>query len=276
MSRPGVTVVVTVYARIDPAHLGEALESLVAQSRPATEVVVVEDGPLTPALAGVLDSFAPPLLPLRRVRLERRSGNGPARQVGLEAATHELVALADADDVSLPDRLATQLTTIQARRLDLLGAAMEEVDSASGAPVGVRRFPERHEDLVRLLATRNPINHPSVMLRRSVALAAGGYRPVPLLEDYHLWARMVGAGAVLGNCPDVLVRFRGGTAMLGRRRGIDAVRSEWTVQRTLHAAGLVPAWRMPVNWAARNGFRLLPGPLMARAYRGLFLRGRLP
>lgn len=263
-----ISVVVTVYAGIRPGDLAEALDSVAAQTLPPAEVLVVEDGPLTPALEAVLDGTAG----LRRIRLATNAGNGPARQAGLEAAVHDHVALVDADDVSLPDRLAVQAAVMDDRGLDVVGAAMEEFDSATGRRIGVRRFPEGHDALVRLLASRNPLNHPSVMLRRSVALAVGGYHPVPYLEDYDLWARMTGAGARLGNCPAVLVRFRGGPEMLARRRGIAAARSEWTVQRSLHAAGLVPAWRMPTNWVIRNLFRLLPASLMQGAYRLLFLR----
>lgn len=271
MSTAKVTAVVTVWERVAPADLDEALASLAAQTRPADEVLIVEDGPLPAALHEVLDRYAG-ALPMGRLPLPANRGNGAARQAGLQEATHDLVAMVDADDLSLPERLAVQVAALERRGLDLIGAAVEEVDTGSGASLGFRRFPEHHDELVRAMRLRNPFNHPTVLLRRRAALKAGGYREVDLLEDYDLWARMVGVGAQLGNCPEVLVRFRGGTAMLGRRRSWAAARSEWTVQRSLHAAGLLSLWQMPVAWTVRNTFRLLPGGLLARAYRLIFLR----
>ena len=60
--------------------------------------------------------------------------------------------------------------------------------------------------------------------------------------------------------------------MLARRRARDGMSAEWRMQRTLRDEGLLPDWRMPVNWAFRNGFRLLPLWALRGAYRAVFLR----
>lgn len=266
-----VSAVMAVYDQVRPEHLAEALASLEAQTLRPVEVLVVMDGPSTPALDAVLCD-AGERLPLRRIDLPRRSGSGPARNRGLAEATCDLVAITDADDISKPDRLHRQVTDLVRDDLDIHGTAMEEIDSVTGEPLGVRRFPSEHAELRRMMAIKNPLNQPSVLIRRSAALAVGGYRSLPLLEDYDLWARVVGAGGRIGNTPEPLVVFRGGDAMLVRRRSLVAVRSEWELQRVLRAAGVISGWRMPVNWAVRNGFRVLPVWLMRRVYRGTWLR----
>lgn len=265
----GVSAIMAVYEGVPAAHLVEALESLCAQTAPAEEVILVRDGPLTPALEAVIDEFRN-RLPLLVLALEHRSGSAHARNAGLRRASQPWVAIADADDISMADRFAVQLAHAQAQGLDLVGAAMEEFEEATPR-LGVRRFPAGHDEVVARMASRNPINHPSVMMRRSLVLQVDGYRNLPLLEDYDLCVRLVGAGAKVGNIDSCLVRFRGGRASLRRRRDLIAVKSEWAMQRSLHRAGLVAAWRMPVNWLARNAFRSLPPALGRRAYRSLFL-----
>ncbi len=65
---------------------------------------------------------------------------------------------------------------------------------------------------------RAPVNHPTVMMRRSHVLAVGGYSGFVGIEDYFLWGKLLAAGRSLDNLPDVLVKMRAGAA-LGRRRG---------------------------------------------------------
>src|SRR5439155_1711594 len=101
---------------IVPCHngarfLAEALDSALAQTHPATEVIVVDDGSVddTPA---VLTRYA------GRVRLLRQSRNrGPsaARNVGLRVARGEYIAFLDADDRFLPDKVARQAAVLDAR-----------------------------------------------------------------------------------------------------------------------------------------------------------------
>ncbi len=273
-SEPSVGVVMAVYAGADPTHLEEALRSLEEQTLMPTDVVLVEDGPLTASQRLVVESFERGPLPLRRVALVERSGSGPARQRGLLEVTTELVAIADADDVSLPTRLECQAAAMSDGLLDVLGAAMEEFDAATGAVLGVRRFSQTHDEIKRQLALRNPMNQPAVMLRRSVVLREGGYRDVPFLEDYELWVRLAARGATLGNLDDVLVRFRGGEAAQRRRASARALKAELTLQRLLRENGMIPAWRIPVNLLIRSVYRILPVRLRMSTYASVFLRPR--
>jgi glycosyltransferase involved in cell wall biosynthesis len=265
-----VDTVTAVYAAVSPDHLAEALQSLVDQTLRPAQCVVVADGPLTPELDAVLARFATSL-PLTVVRLGSHVGSGPAKQAGLEASTSAYVAIADADDISLPGRLEQQVGLLRRTHADLVGAAMEEFDTDTGETWGVRAFPVSHDEIVRLLRRVNPLNHPTVCLRRSTALAVGGYADLPYLEDYDLWARMVSRGARVGNCAEPLVRFRGGSASLARRRATGVTGSEWRLQRRLVSYGIVSWPRAVWNFATRTAFRLLPRRLMRGAYRRLFL-----
>jgi glycosyltransferase involved in cell wall biosynthesis len=262
-----------VYDGVKPDHLQAALESLVAQTLPPDEVLLVRDGPLRGELSAVLDRFAQ-LLPVRTLSLPEQSGSGPAKNAGLDAAAGTWVAIADADDVSLPDRLEVQLAAATDRSLDLLGAAMEEFDTDTLQVLGDRVFPTEHDEIVELMRSRNSINHPTVLMLRSAAVDAGGYRHLPLLEDYDLWVRMIGRGCRVGNTADPLVRFRGGRAAQRRRRNRGAAAAEWQLQQELVRSGLIGRWRMIANLVIRMAYRLVPMSISQAVYGRLFLRNQ--
>jgi hypothetical protein len=222
----------------------------------------------------VIERFERGPLPLRRAVLPERGGSGPAKQRGLELVTTDLVAIADADDISLPERFERQVRVMRTGSVDVLGSAVEEFDPETGNVLGIRRFAESHEAIAHQMRLTNPLNHPSVMMRRSVVLDAGGYHNGPYLEDYDLWARLASRGAVLGNLDDVLVRFRGGPAAQRRRRSRAAFMAELELQRRLRSYGFIPRWRVPVNWMIRSFYRALPERLRLVAYSAQFLNNR--
>ena len=266
----GISVVLPVYAGADPDHLRRALESVFAQTHPAEEVLVVEDGPLLPAHEQVLDRLGDAQPSLRRVRLEHNGGVAVATQAGVEAAAHPWIARMDADDLAMPERFARQLAVVRRGDVDVVGTAMVEFGDDEQVDVGLRAMPTEHDAIVRRMRRSNPLNHPTVLFRRSLALGVGGYRRLDHLEDYDLFARMWAAGARLHNLPEPLLHYRADDAMFARRRQTGIHRSELQLQRNLHDYGLVSRPGMLLNLVARTGFRLLPESLMRRAYRVLF------
>lgn len=270
MDRADFSVVMPVHEGASVDQLDAALRSLADQTRRAYEVVVVEDGPLTVAHHATLDRYTS--LPLVRVQLGHNQGVAVALQAGLTAASRPWIARMDADDLSEPLRFELQEAVLRHDDVDVLGAAMLEFDTTVDQVLGTRRLPERHDEIVRFMRRANPVNHPTAVFRRSLALEAGGYQRLDHLEDYDLFARMLRAGARFHNLPQPLVRFRGGTSMLRRRRSPGIVRSEIELQRRLVAYGVVSTPRAATNLVLRTAFRWLPMPLMRQAYRLIFLR----
>ena len=92
---------------------------------------------------------------------------------GLEQCRGALVARMDADDVSLPDRLALQVDFLQRHpEIDVLGGQLEAIDEA-GRRIGARRYPLWHDQIVAAMQRYNPLAHPAIMFGRDVVRAAG-------------------------------------------------------------------------------------------------------
>ncbi|GAB7192247.1 hypothetical protein NUM3379_29560 [Kineococcus sp. NUM-3379] len=271
---PPFSVLLPVWAGDDPAWLRRALVSVTAEQelRP-DEVVVVRDGPVPAALQRVLAALPADAggVPVRLVPLERNVGLARALEEGLAACAHDVVARMDADDVSLPHRFAVQLPFVAAGA-DLVGAGLLEIGATEDDVVARRTPPVGAARIAAYARFHDPFNHPTVVYRRSAVAAAGGYRDLPLMEDYWLFARMIGAGAAVANVAEPLVLYRVGTPGAGsyaRRGGLRLLRSELTLQRHLRAEGFTSRAQRARNVAVRGGYRFVPEGLRRAAYRRL-------
>lgn len=266
-----ISVVIPVYHKVPPDQFRTALESVRDQTEPASEIVVVADGPLTPELDAVVDAFDASPARLQVVRLAVNGGTAVGMQAGIEAATQPWIARQDADDVSLPERFERCRPLLESGRYDLVGGAMYEFEGTPDNVVAVRRMPETPQAIRRAVKSNNPINNPTIILRRSAVEAVGGVREVYLMEDYDLVARMIAAGSDAFNTQEPLVLFRT-DGMFTRRRGDRVAQAEREMQSTLHELGLVSRPRMVVNRVLRSLIRRLPSGLFAWLYARVFRR----
>jgi len=261
-----LSVVLPVYAGVAAQHLAAALDSIAAQTLPAREVVVVEDGPLTAEQHAVLDGFAARQPGVVRVALPVNRGAGVANQAGLEAATGAWVAKADADDVLVPHRFERQVAALRESGADLCGSAMWEFDEDPDRPVRLRVNPLDHDAIARRMRFNNPINHPTVVYRRGLALEVGGYPTMRFMQDYDLFARLLAGGARMTNLEEPLVLFRAGDTMRKRRSARGYLGLELELQRRLRSYGVIGPVTMARNLAVRWTFRLLPQRLIRTTY----------
>ena len=215
-AEPTVTIVLA--SRDGERFLGQALAGLAAQSRPADEYVLVDDGSRdgTGALLAAFAASQP------RARVLRRDGVGPA--AACDAAVREaggtFIAIHDDDDVSRPDRLERELAFLVAHPdVALVGSAAERTD-AEGRVTGTESQPPDDAAIRARLRRAPAFVHGSVMMRREAYLAAGGYRAsFAVSEDYDLYLRLSERGR-LANLPEPLYRWRAHPDnTFARRRG---------------------------------------------------------
>jgi len=268
---PGVSALVCTYAGDDADHLAAALQSLRDQTRPPDEIVIVEDGPVTPAIAEAIERFQRTSeIPVNRTAHDENRGHGAARATAVSTATHELIAIQDADDISVPERIERSLSKLTETGADLVGGYYEEFETDPEEPHAVRTVPCEQQAIERMAPLRNPINHTTVLARRDAILAAGSYRAVGQMEDYELWARMLTRNDMLVNVPVVLAKVRAGEAMYQRRGGPEHMKEEARLQRHFADIGFVSRPRAAANFVVRSVPKLVPSRLRGWLYRTFF------
>lgn len=262
------SVLMSTYHGEQPEYLARCLESLAVQTRPADEIVLVKDGPLTDGLEAVLARFAH--LPLHTVLHEGEGQLGGALALGLEAASNPVVARMDTDDIALPDRFEGQLAAFQTEGAVLLGGAIDEFDADPARPIARRTPPEAPSSWQ--IQMRNPLNHMTVMMDRQAALEAGNYRPLIGFEDWYLWLRMARAGGRIANLPRVLVQARTNTSFIARRSGAAYRARERAALARFRAEGLISWPAYAAGRFTRGVLRALPKDALSGVYAKL-LRG---
>ena len=221
-SAPQVSVVMPVFNA--QRYLAEAVESILAQTWRDFEFVIVDDGS-TDRSPKLLERYA---VRDSRIKLIRRPNTGivGALNDGIAAASGELIARMDADDVALPQRLEKQVAYLaQHPEVVALGSRVTGVD-----PYGCVLFHSEHKlaheeiDAELLRGVGWAIVHPAAMLRRAAVAAIGGYRPqFQWVEDLDLFLRL-GETGKLANLPEALLRYRQHTESINRTRSAEQAR----------------------------------------------------
>lgn len=230
------SVLMSVYEKERAAFFRESIRSMLKQSVPPDDFVIVCDGPLTEELNEVLGEFVqthPELFQI--VRLEKNRGLGEALREGISVCKNELIARMDSDDISVLDRCRLQLEVFETREVELVGGNITEFTDAVSNRGAVRRVPESDEEIRRFAKRRNPFNHPSVMFQKSAVLRAGNYEDCKGFEDYYLWARMLKCGMRGYNIQETLVYMRTDAGMYERRGSFSyaalGIRARWKIYR---------------------------------------------
>lgn len=262
------SVSMCVYHRDDPQWFRQAVDSILNQTVAPDEVVLVVDGPVPQALDAVISGFEA-MERFKVLWLPENQGHGNARRIGLEHCSNELVALMDADDISLPRRFELQLGKFaEDADLSIVGGNIAEFVGREENVTGYRTVSAEDGEIRADLKTRCPFNQMTVMFRKADVMRAGGYLDWFCNEDYYLWIRMYLEGMKFANVPEVLVNVRTGEDMYRRRGGWKYFSSEWKLQNFMLSSGVIGLSTYTVNVAKRFIVQvLLPNRLRGWVFR---------
>lgn len=221
------SVLIPVYNKEKAIFLSKALESITEkQTILPTEIVLIKDGILTQKLENVIALYQNKFPALFKIiALSKNKGTGEALKIGVENCSNELIARMDADDISVYNRFEKQLNFIKKHpEIDVLGGVIEEFNKNIGDLKQYRIVPEKHKDIAALAKFRCPVNHPTVMFKKSKVLKAGNYsNQFIFLEDYALWIAMLQNKATFYNLQETLLHFRFGSGkqIIKKRSGFN-------------------------------------------------------
>jgi hypothetical protein len=223
---PSVTVLLTVYN--GEAFIGEAVESILAQTYTSFELIIIDDasGDATPVILAGFDDA--------RIRLFRNEMNiGLTRSLnrGLLQARGVYVARQDADDRSHPARLALQVHFL-ANHPDaaLVGTQCRVIDASGRYAFGAEDYRAQTPLAVQCqLLFANPFVHSSVMFRKAIVCdELGGYDDAYVFsQDFELWSRLLSTHAGY-NLGERLIDYRSHKGSIVRARGVDVIDSRRT------------------------------------------------
>lgn len=225
------SVLMSVYHKENPQFLKLSIDSNIEkQTLKPTEFVLICDGPLNKELDQVINISQVKYGDMFKVfRLDKNGGLGKALNYGLTKCQYEIIARSDSDDICSPDRFEKQVRYLESH-LDIavLGTEISEFDEDPSQIKNYKKMPAYSDDVYRMCLFRCPVNHMTVMFRKSVIEKVGSYIHLQYIEDYFLWVRVFAAGYKIENLQEALVAARVGNGMV-KRRGSKAYIKSWHV-----------------------------------------------
>ncbi len=207
---PSVSVLMPCY-NVE-STLDETMESLLAQTLEAFEIVAIDDGSTDRTLSR-LEQWSRRDERVRVLALPH-AGIIPALNRGLAACRAVYVARMDADDRAHPTRLARQVNYLDEHPEVAVLSSLVEGFPAADVREGFRIYIDwlnslvTHADITREIFVESPLAHPSVTFRKRWVEQLGGYQEFGWPEDYDLWLRMYLEGAKFTKIPEILLYWR--------------------------------------------------------------------
>lgn len=186
-----------------------SVESVLRQTYKNLELIIVDDASNDKSLA-IAYSLAKGDSRIKVFSLEKNSGAGAARNFAISKADGDWLAILDADDVFLPDKLTLQieLASKPDSNIVLIGTDSFEIDK-DGNRFSIQKYPTNSRTLINNLVRQKRFPpHSSLMYKADAVKNIGGYdnRLCPS-EDYNLWLRLSGFGS-FASIPEPLVEYR--------------------------------------------------------------------
>ncbi|ABK44439.1 glycosyl transferase, family 2 [Magnetococcus marinus MC-1] len=238
---PAISVLMSAYN--SEAHLGAAVESILAQTERTFEFLLLDDGSSDASWA-LIQQFARRDPRIQALRNPHNMGLTKTLNRGLRLAKGTYIARLDADDIALPQRLQLQKAFLdQHPAIDVVGGAIQCFIDEQGNPLPKQPPPLVVEPWAIAWQTRlrAMLIHPAVMFRREAILAIGGYdENYPYSQDFALW----GEAALLGRLANL------STAVIQSRQAPSRISCRHQQQQQILAQriaqrNLTPYWPEP-------------------------------
>ncbi|MDD5361702.1 MAG: glycosyltransferase [Ignavibacteria bacterium] len=192
-----ITVLLPTYN--NSAYIESSIESILNQTFKEFELLIIDDSS-TDDTAAKIKEFHDDRIVL--YENDENKGLGNTLNIGLNIAKHDIIARMDADDISLPERLAIQYNFMNDNKdIDVLSCHYAMM--CNGKIRYTVKTHTEHADIKRRLILHSEIMHPGTMYNKDKIIKYGGYRDI-YVEDYEMWLRMKDK-IVFHNLPEILL-----------------------------------------------------------------------
>lgn len=190
------------------AELKLAVESILNQSYKDLEFIIIIDNPDNKIHKAILSEYAKKD---RRIRLfinDRNIGLVASLNKALSLAKGDYIARMDADDISVSTRLEKQLKYLTENDYDLIGGITQMINEDGTLLYSIQKIPTDFFKIKKSLKYGQCIAHPTWFGKRELFCTLGGYRDIPLCEDYDFTLRAVLQGYKISNINENVLKYR--------------------------------------------------------------------
>ncbi|MCL2019661.1 MAG: glycosyltransferase [Oscillospiraceae bacterium] len=265
------SVLMSVYIRDNPEWLKTAIDSMLGQTFPPNEFIIVKDGEITEELNKVLTDYEhlyPGLFKI--IGFEENRGVGQALGFGAKNCTFEYIAKMDADDYCVPERIEKQVSVFRSNpRLGAAGCLVYEFIGDIENITSCVMLPENHADIVKFAKKRCPIRHSALLIKKEALLDSGSYGDIRVGEDYDIIVKMLMHGYEIFNIQEFLVYMRINPEFFKRRGGIRYLKNIFKLKNSFKKIGFFSTFDFLRSFIPHAVVCLLPNFARDFIYRKL-------
>ena len=192
--------------------LGRAIDSVLSQTRPAHEVIVIDDGSTDGTVPWLKKEY-----PTVKLIEQANQGVSAARNAGIQQAQSEWIALLDSDDEWFPEKLERQVKELQ-KYPEILFCHTDEIWIRKGVRVNPMK---KHQKFGGMIFSKCldicRISPSSALFSRTLLDDVGWFdETLPICEDYDLWLRITAKFPVLFINDPLIIKYGGHRDQLSR------------------------------------------------------------
>ncbi|EMX6282849.1 glycosyltransferase [Providencia rettgeri] len=272
MKKNTICVVIPIYKGTEVSSFLASINSIINQSLPPDEIIVIYDGYIPSLLEGEVKSLSILYENITILKYLDNKGPGYARDFAIRNTCCTYIAIMDADDISLPERLSIQYNFMEDNEnVSLCGGLIQEVDDKNN-PTSLRRVPLLYSDILKTVSIKSPVNNVTAFFKRVDYIESGGYPYIRSSEDYALWCRFLSKKKIIINLNSILVNVKFDREALTRRGGVKHFKNDLFTQNEMLNSKLISHKRYIINILKYFIFRCLLTNTIKHLVYKFFLR----
>lgn len=202
-SRPLVSVLIAV--KDGAKTISDVLDALLVQSYSNIEIVIVNDGS-TDKTGDILERYQQKDKRIKVITNKKNLGRCKSRNIGIEECKGKYIAINDADDISCPHRIETEVRYLEQNLNVYLVVSRANILDENGKRIAISWGKKYPEDISKLLLEKNVVVHSSIMFRNKKEFL---YREkFPRAQDYDFYLQIISRGNRVDLLPNILVGYK--------------------------------------------------------------------
>lgn len=214
-----ISVIMSTYDE-DITDIERATTSILQQTYENLEYIIICDKPDNDRLITYLQTLKKKDERITVYVNEKNLGLTASLNKALQYVKGNYIARMDADDFSMPERLAHQKRFLLTNNYDLVGSYVECVNGSRETLYDLKNMPVDFTEIKKKCVYNNPLAHPTWFGKKVVFDKNNGYRNIPYAEDYDFLLRAIQHGFRLGNVNEILFKYTIREASISTSNGL--------------------------------------------------------
>lgn len=218
--------------------IADAIQSIIDQTYTDFELIIVDDGS-TDKTVSIIETFNDKRIHI--IKHKKNLGSLNARITALDASNGEYIAILDADDIAMPNRLKIQSEFLKKNTdYGLVGGIAEIIDENGDKINKTQSISLSAEQTKVYLLFKNCFTHSAVMYRKKMLNKFGFEKEVILSEDYDVITKIATEMKVM-NLPEIVVQYRKHNRNISRNNYKIAKNQRTIISNQISFLGITPS-----------------------------------